>query len=215
MLIDFRKVMFFFTVFILASSSPAEQNSQLPLTEKLDGIEGSLEVVSHKPHGRLLFRSKNGIQHQLKLEKATAKIETKDFDGANKRLILVTQDFTAEFGSYNGPITKILKITSTGMSWVKALNQETKKEFEISLMKSLKSAWSFAPTSSGQESDLLKVKCEFDENAKAGFITTYSRIHLTPHGWIMSQRHEDAAWENEALDSPSQNGLPDIKKFPN
>jgi hypothetical protein len=111
--------------------------------------------------------SKNGKElSRLYLDKFFASIETEKINNHGKRMILITQDFGIGMGSYNGPLTKILKIEKNKISWTKAYNSKSKKSESISLMRSLKTAWNFGPKNRLGEVDILKVSCRPDEKMK-------------------------------------------------
>ena len=224
------------------NSSDFAVHQTLVLAQKSDGIDGSLEILrdqrlteldikalqEHDPDtspenstrfknnplkpARLLLKSNDGqVLQSLHLEKPYATLEIAE-TGANKHAILVTQDFGIGMGSYNGPITKILDVTSDSMTWAKARQRHDGGAIPISLMRSLKSAWNFISTSEGK--DILAVNSRPDEGSMEKFTTVFSRYHHDKSGWIVLTRSEGLLWEAEDGDHRLGYALPDQKKFP-
>ena len=158
--------------------------------------------------------SKNGqVIQSLNLEKPYASLESINTLEPGKRTLLLTEDFGIGMGSYSGPITRILAITSRSMKWATAKNQKTGEEVQISLMRSLKTAWNFAPSVNGSRKDILKVSCSPDEDVTK-FITTFSRYHRDKFGWKLATRTEDLMWEADDGDQSLGYSLPEFKNFP-
>ncbi len=158
--------------------------------------------------------SRNGqVIQSLNLENPYASLESITTVEPGKRTLLLTEDFGIGMGSYSGPITRILAITSRSIKWATAKNQKTGEEIQISLMRSLKTAWNFAPSVNGSGKDILKVSCRPDE-AVTKFITTFSRYHRDKHGWTFATRTENLMWEADDSDQGLGYSLPEFKMFP-
>ncbi len=147
----------------------------------------------------------------LPLEKTYANIKEKNIGNASKRVFLVTQDFGIEFGSYNGPITQILELDAHSIAWAKAFDKKSHKTVQISLMRSLKSAWNFDPNN--LNNDILVVHCRPDGSFEE-FATYYSRYHYDGLHWTLFSRSEPFFWEAEDGDQELGSTLPDLTKFP-
>jgi len=190
------------------------------LSQAQDGFEGRLDLlvdevliskVALAPKVALLqlVSSHNQVLQKLLLEKPIAEIKTADFSDIGNRLILVTQDFSADFGSYSGPISKILEISNDTLHWAEAWSAQNKST-KISLLRSLKTAWSFAPSKNGKSKDILKVSCRFDPGSEGEFKTVFSRFHREKTGWQVTERSKPILWERENDSS----ALPNLKEFP-
>lgn len=153
------------------------------------------------------------VFHDLKLEKPTAELQSVKLGSDGDTAFFITQDFGIGMGSYNGPVTKILNLGSHPLVWASALDQRTNKRIEISLMRSLKTAWNFAPSKNNVGKDILKVSCRPNLEQK-GFSITYLRYHFEKGDWVVSQRAEPGFWEAEDSDIKLGYLLPDLRKFP-
>lgn len=224
----------------------------ITLTRQYEGIEGRLEIVRDQRlkdsdikgiqerdldaplesssrfksnplnMARLLLKSQDGhVQQSIVLDKPVADLKAVDLQN-HERVILVTQDFSVGMGSYNGPITQILDIAGSSMSWATACESKTncKNKKKISLMRSLKTAWNFAPSKNGKSKDILEVSCRPDEflgpTGQPAFVTRFSRYHKVDGNWVASSRSERKLWEAEDNGHGEMLGyvLPDLKKFP-
>lgn len=224
----------------------------ITLTRQYEGIEGRLEIVrdqrlkdsdikaiqerdldtsfENSPRfksdplnmARLLLKSQDGhLLQSIVLDKPYAALEAVDVQN-NERVILVTQDFSVGLGSYNGPITQILNIEGSAMSWATACEHETncKNKKKISLMRSLKTAWNFASSKNGKSKDILEVSCRpsdfLDPLGQPVFVTKFSRYHKVDGNWVVASRSEKKFWEAEDNGRGEMLGyaLPDLKKFP-
>jgi len=153
------------------------------------------------------------ILKTLSLEKTYGNLTTKDLRDGGKRVIFVTQDYSAGMGSYNGPISQVLEVSPTSMAWAEARKSGVGRAVKISLMQSLKTGWGYGPSTQAKGNDILKVSCRPSDlaNGDISFKTTYSRFHRESKNWILTQKVENGCWENEGLDGRD---LPDQKKFP-
>lgn len=77
------------------------------------------------------------------LERPLAKLRSAQLYGDSRLTYLLTVDYSAGFGSYSGPITSLVEVTSGLLRWVESTEAETGKTGEISLMESLKTTWKF------------------------------------------------------------------------
>ena len=161
------------------------------------------------------LKSEDGhLIQSLILEKPMAEIEAKNIGMKGQRIFLVTQDFGIGMGSYNGPITRILEVTPKSAAWAEALDRRSGKKTRISLMRSLKSAWSFTPAKTGGVEDILEARSYPDETSD-GFTTSFSRYHRDRRGWTTRVRTEPGLWESEDDDGRVGYSLPAPKvSFP-
>ncbi|MGK5085524.1 hypothetical protein WDW37_19725 [Bdellovibrionota bacterium FG-1] len=160
--------------------------------------------------------SANVVQ-SITLDKPYANLEAVTIGEKGRRYYFLTQDFAIGMGSYNGPITQILEVTSQAITWAKARDLATHKESPISLMRSLKTAWNFASSKNGKDKDILEVSCrpaDSKDASKEGFITTFSRYHHSSQGWTLVEKSENGFWEAEDGDQRLGYALPDLRKFP-
>jgi hypothetical protein len=151
------------------------------------------------------------IIQTLPLEKTYANIKEKIIGKTRKQIFLITEDFGIGFGSYNGPITQLLEVNKRSMNWINSIDKGSNKKVQISLMRSLKSAWNFDPNE--KSDDILEVYCRPDESLER-FFTYYTRYHYDEKGWTSIRRGEPLFWEAEDGDHELGVSLPDIKKFP-
>jgi len=170
------------------------------------------KITPVRPAIVVLTSSGSGDSHtiqSLPLEKSYATINDKYIDGLHKRIFLVTQDFGIAFGSYNGPITQLLEVRGNSINWVKALNKNSNTNVQMSLLRSLKSAWNFDP----KTNDILQIRCRPSDSPET-FVTYFSRYHYDDRGWTLITRSEPMYWEAEDGDRELGTSLPDLKKFP-
>lgn len=147
--------------------------------------------------------------HLLLLEKPYAAVIDKLNTELNKRMFLITQDFGIEFGSYNGPITRLLEVNSGSPKWMEAFDKNSNKYVQLSLMRSLKSAWNF----DAKTNDILQVQCRPDDSPE-GFVTYFSRYRHDGRQWTVTTKTESIYWEAEDGDRELGVSLPDLKRFP-
>ena len=158
-------------------------------------------------HAQLVFlNANNKVIQTIELEKAYASVNVLDL-GLNKKFVLVEQNYSIGWGSYNGPIAQILEVTPNEMKWVKAQNPADHQSDDIMLMKSLKRDWKIVQTKTGKE--ILKVACNADSDSKEGFSTSYIRYQYTPNGWIKKMKVKPVEWWSE-----NENDFPSLKNFP-
>jgi|GEM_PF-5085779 len=156
---------------------------------------------------QLLFlnQAKKVIQ-KITMEKAYASIKQVSL-GSRKNFILVTEDDSAGWGSYNGPITRILEVNRQKMQWLKAMDSVKHKKETIVLMKSVKANWKIVQAQSGN--DVLVIESLFNPELKESFFTNYIRYHRINDQWIKSVRMKPIAWESNGTDD-----VFDPKDFP-
>lgn len=178
----------------------------------------SLPIFKKDPLKHIVLRllAKDGKElSRLELDKSFAEIGEKKVNKDGKKIIVVTQNFGIGMGSYNGPVTKILRIENNKISWENVLDLQSKTEVPIALLRSLKSAWNFTSRNRLGEIDILKVSSRPDEEMKkSGYRTTFSRYHFLQNKWILKEVSRDLLWEAE--DGSTQLGLtlPNINNFP-
>jgi hypothetical protein len=146
---------------------------------------------------------------ERRLEHPLAKLEPWNPDSVINQLFLLTEDYSAGFGSYNGPITSLIQIFDESFHDVNALNAQSHKEEPIEFMKSLKTDWQIVRRDGKVE--ILKVACRpnFDDTSYAGsFVIIYTRFSFDGRRWFKNVREEAGYWEEG--DDP----FPDRSQFP-
>jgi len=125
---------------------------------------------------------------------------------------LFTLDLSAGMGSYAGPTTYLYEIVGGTLKAVEYVDNGTKKNAPLVLMRSLKTNWKLVKSNTGKVTDILHVSCRPDNRSShAGavqFLVYYDRFHFDGKTWIKYQRVEHDFWEAEGEE------LPPLAKFP-
>jgi hypothetical protein len=119
------------------------------------------------------------------------------------RLHLGEPDFSNPNGYWD------MSVSRGTLAWANARSRS--KISEITLMRSLKSAWNLTNVLDGQ--DILSVSCRPDDDT-GRFSTTYSRYHYNGTQWLVSSRRERHFWEADDGDQQLGITLPETTKFP-
>lgn len=137
------------------------------------------------------------------LEKALAKLQEWDPAHSGNREFLLTVDYSAGWGSYNGPITTLLQISNGTFHDVEALNGNTGQEEPIHMMRSLKSDGKITKSEKGEE--ILSLSChpKNDNN----FVLDYTRYSFNGARWLEYKRQDKGFWESDG-------GFPARSAFP-
>jgi hypothetical protein len=136
------------------------------------------------------------------LKTPLAKLEPWNPSSGVSDAFLVTEDFSIGFGSYNGPATSLVEVSSTAFRDVKALNTETNLEEPFRLMKSLKSDWRIA----SREKDIEILSVASHPQSDGTFVIDYVRYTLDGTRWLQHTREVSGLWE-------SGESFPDRSKF--
>ena len=128
---------------------------------------------------------------------------------ARDSVLTVEVDLTAEFGSYNGPLTRIPHVVDDEIDWLTAVDA-TGDTSEVNLASTLKTVWAVDATASVPT--ILQASCRpnFDEQETAEekqFILTFERIYRDGNTWRRIERHEYGYWDFEGV-------LPARRYFP-
>jgi len=157
------------------------------------------------PPGKSKLRIVNGTEKVIaerELETVLAKLEEWSPGLSGNQNYLLTEDYSAGIGSYNGPKTTILNISSAGFHEVTALNVDSKKEEPIRLVKSLKSDWRIPREISDE---ILSVSCYSD--GQGNFVIKYTRYSFDGVRWVEYTRQESGFWESDEA-FPSRSAFP-------
>ncbi len=106
---------------------------------------------------------------------------------------LLSIDFSAGFGSYNGLGTTLLQVCNRTFHDVEALNAVTHKREPIRLAKSLKSDWRIEPRSEG--TDILSLSSHPGNNGN--FVSDYVRYSFDGKQWLEHKKQKDGLWESD------------------
>lgn len=151
---------------------------------------------SAQPPGKAKLRivdSKGRLVANRDLESPLAKVEAWDPASRRNQLYLLTQDYSAGAGSYNGPGTILLQVSDAAFHDVKALNAESHKENSIRLVKSLKSDWRI--TMRDNKGEILSVACY--PNSEGKFVIDHIRYRLDGTRWLEYKRQISGVWESD------------------
>lgn len=118
-----------------------------------------------------------------------------------RRWALLTEDMSAGFGSYSGPVTHLVDLSRrAGIAEVR-----DHRGAEIVLTSTLKTAWK------GQPDGFLMAACRPGNTAgvpdSIDFTTTYTRYRWSSGVWVRTERREPGFHEFE-------DGFPDVGMFP-
>jgi hypothetical protein len=144
---------------------------------------------------------KGQLLDSLALEKPLARLDPVPLRGTSVPTYLVSVDWTAEMGSYNGPATFPVQVKLPHLERVEASNSDGKLE-PIRLALTGKAAWK--KVRAGSVDDLLSVSCQ---PQGGNFVIFYRRFHTTRSGWKVRARTKPGFWE-------SDEDFPGIQFFP-
>lgn len=124
------------------------------------------------------------------LDTPLAKLELLNPTSKVNQFYLLSEDYTAGMGSYNGLRTTLLQVSYASIQDVKALNVESHQDEKIRLVKSLKSDWR-------RESsfEILTVSCR--PKADGNFVIDFARYHFDGIKWREYKRETDGFWESD------------------
>jgi len=150
------------------------------------------EFSTHPLHkSKLVMEDSNGkLLAARELETPLAKLEAwNPADGSNQSYLL-TEDYSAGAGSYNGLVTVLLRVSDATFHEAEALSAESQKEEPIRLVKSLKSEWRIVRENT---IEVLFLSCH--QNPEGSFVIDYTRYSLDGTRWIEHTRQESGFWE--------------------
>lgn len=163
------------------------------------------EFAATPPHkAKLRIAGGNGKTiTERDLETPLAKLKAWNAASIPHEIFLLSQDYSAGIGSYNGPVTTLLKVSDSGFHDIEALNVGSQQKQTIRLMKSLKSDWQARDRGNGGE--ILSVSCKPGKDGS--FVIEYIRYCLDKGQWLAYKREAPGIWES---DEP----FPDRSEFP-
>ena len=126
-----------------------------------------------------------------RLERPLAKLRTVQLYGDSRLTYLLTVDYSAGFGSYSGPITRLVEVKSGQRRWIESTEAKTGKTREISLMESLKTTWKFVDAPDRKGKQILLAQCRPDWSSvkdNPDFATTYARFYFHGTKWLAKER---------------------------
>jgi hypothetical protein len=140
-----------------------------------------------------------------KLEREGAHIKTVSLIPGH-RVVFVTTDLSAGFGSYSGPFTQLIDVSRGRLDVLEARNSQSGKLEPIALADTLKTAWklvAIGPTPGGS-TDILEFACRPKQDASV-FYLIYTRYHWNGKEWIEFRRQTKGFWEaDQAFPSPAE-----------
>jgi hypothetical protein len=201
---------------------------RLPLTNKLNGIDGALVVMrdrsiltteqysfdDHETSCNARLYLEGSINKRIethKLERPIARINAVKLIGGRADSFSLTVDYSAGAGSYSGPGTKFFDVVAGRIKWVHAKDEKNSKSEEIHVAQTLKTEWKLFPY--GKNQDILEIRCRpaFMKKSNDAFEVTYTRYRFNDHDWIHYSRSEEGFWENEG-DFPKESLFPPVRQ---
>jgi hypothetical protein len=153
-------------------------------------------------------KSDGTVIDSVELERPLAELETARLYAGRTETYLLTVDYTAEAGSYNGPITSFVEVHAGGLRWLEATDRKTGKTERLALMRSLKSAWKLVPGRGGSGQQILQALCRpWGKSLDNHFVTMYRRYFFDGKAWIRLSRETQELTEFDG-------GFPDRRLFP-
>jgi hypothetical protein len=131
---------------------------------------------------------------ERKLDTPLAKLQPWSPGVAGSHLFLLTQDYSVGVGSYDGPVTVLLRVSDGTLEYVKVLNPESGREEPIRLMKSLKSDWRIS-SRKARGGEILSRSCHPREDGQ--FVIDYVRYYSTGTRWREYKREKKGFWESD------------------
>lgn len=160
--------------------------------------------ISPPRRSHLSIRDKGGkLLVERELEMPLARLKVLDPMAGANRLFLLTQDYSAGVGSYNGLGTVLLEVSGPAIQEISALSMESHQDELIRLAKSLKSDWRVTRTKTGVE--ILSISCHPKDGGD--FVVDYVRYSFDGTRWLKYKRSVEGIWES---DQP----FPERKLFP-
>ena len=161
------------------------------------------EFKADPPHNAMvrIVTSKGVVVQTFPLERSLVRLETVKLYGTPHLTYLITVDYSAGFGSYSGPVTMPLEVRNGRLQWLKATEKTNGKEYQIELMRSLKTVWKIVDSPSGAGKEILHAMCRPDlerpvftssdasqQTTDKDFIVTYARYYFDGSHWISVKR---------------------------
>jgi|SRR5579863_1541370 len=106
---------------------------------------------------------------------------------------LLTQDFSIGMGSYNGPLTTVLRILKARFIEISSINHDTQKPEPIRLAKTLRAGWRITHYDGATE--ILAISCHPDNSQN--FVIDYARYRFDGTLWVKLTRQAPGMWESD------------------
>jgi hypothetical protein len=216
----------------LAPKPTLAVHDRMPLSMAANGIDGELQLMQDVritpdmqkalwgtghpdekvAHAALRVVAADGkTTDYAELERPLARLEGARLYGNDAQTYLVTVDYSAGMGSYNGPITFFVEVKNGRLTWLTATERTTGKSGRITVMSSLKTVWQIVPARKGAGKDILEARCRpaFKESASGDmeFTLSYFRYSFDGKRWIRRVREEKGY-------SDFEDGFPHRRLFP-
>lgn len=169
------------------------------LTEaQWDGLwgTGETDLVEPQPAVLQVVDTLGGVQDRQVLDRPLARLEAERLALPGDSLWLLTVDYSASAGSYNGPVTLPLTVREGRIRPLEA-GDEKGTSTPVRLMRALKSDWQVVPARSGQGQDILYVFTRPNFEKSGEFEVTYERLSFEGQRWVRHARKEWGLWESE------------------
>jgi hypothetical protein len=154
--------------------------------------KAELEAIPEDARNAILILSKNKFEVSRKLlDKPKADIQLLKGNTGEKVFFFVTEDWSAGFGSYNGPISILYSIEN---------HQFVKASTKVELMRSLKTDWKIQEKGRNGFAEIFSVSCrpDFKKFAeKISFKVLYLRYAFDGQIWKEFRRDLKGFWEND------------------
>jgi len=145
---------------------------------------------------------------QLQLKKPIVNLETIPGWPDKNPYFLVTEDWSASFGSYNGPITSLVSINQGQLVEAESKTANENKPTKIELMRSLKTDWKLIKGTTTSFPEILLVTCRPNVDDPDGeFLISYVRFYTDGQRWQEKRRKVQGFWENNGT-FPSESLFP-------
>jgi hypothetical protein len=136
----------------------------------------------------------------LLLETSRADIDWLEASPKGEYLLLVTENKTIDFGSYNGPVSVLYSLNRGRLIPVVARNTGMKTEAPMVFMRSLKENWRVGKTNLKSHPEIYSVSCRPVVDAlgtDVSFETVYARYYFAGGRWHRKIRTLNEVWEND------------------
>jgi hypothetical protein len=204
--------------------------ASLPLRQAAHGVDGQLQlmqdarltlamqrkfwntgdtdkVASFRNAALRIVKRDNTLVESIELERPMARVSKVSLYGTPAReTFLVTVDYSAEAGSYNGPITYLVEVEGGHLKWLEATDRASGKADRIALMQSLKRIWQLVPAPR-RGKDILYALSQPSDPAASEFVTMYRRYFFDGTTWVRVSREEKGLTEFDG-------GPPSRRLFP-
>jgi len=159
---------------------------------ELDPRNWSLQQVEVKEAVMLVVDERLRILYSEQLGRESARLDRVFlYQDKSRPTFIVTRDYSAGWGSYNGPISYFLEVSERGIHYI----------LPHGLMTSLKTAW--AIDNKEHSAEILSKKCRPNFEASSGssldFQVIYERFSFDGSQWNTAVHQEAGFWEYEGV----------------